>query len=85
VVVSLFGFVSEEAVEWSPLMASVVVAIIPVVILQCGQTSSVEDSSSGLHAWWKPERAEGDDSGRGKWWLRSDVERTSGAVSRPPS
>ena len=33
VVVGLYDLGSDEAVEWNPLMASVVVAIIPVVIL----------------------------------------------------
>jgi multiple sugar transport system permease protein len=33
VVVGLYDFVSDEAVEWNLLMASVVVAVIPVVIL----------------------------------------------------
>jgi ABC-type glycerol-3-phosphate transport system permease component len=32
VVLGLYDFVSDEAVEWNPLMASVVVAIIPVMI-----------------------------------------------------
>jgi hypothetical protein len=66
VVVGLYDLGSDEAVEWNPLMASVVVAMIPVVILftlvrRCltgvltgGPLKASLSTSSGSTGYWLP-------------------------------
>ncbi|MDQ3923117.1 MAG: hypothetical protein M3309_04200 [Actinomycetota bacterium] len=45
----LYDFVTEESVEWNLLMASVMVAAIPVVILLPSYSATLPKGSSGGH------------------------------------
>jgi ABC-type glycerol-3-phosphate transport system permease component len=45
--VGLYDFVTEESVEWNLLMASVMVAAIPVVILLPSYSATLPKGSSG--------------------------------------
>jgi ABC-type glycerol-3-phosphate transport system permease component len=47
--VGLYDFVTEESVEWNLLMASVMVAAIPVVILLPSYSATSPKGSSGGH------------------------------------